>query len=621
MAYAVEPVGPTRTTVTGRAAPGDLMFRGAGAPRAPRSDFLDAAGLAPAQVDPELLRRAEHLGVGLAQVDLRAVAGEHLDVQAQGLHLLDEHLERLGDARLGDVVALDDRLVDLHAAGDVVGLDGEQLLQRVGGAVRLHGPHLHLTEPLATELGLTAQRLLGDHRVRAGAARVDLVVHEVVQLEDVHVADRDLVRERLAAAAVEQPGLAVATDEALAVATRVGRLQQARDLLLGGTVEHRAGHPGPRRDLTGLLRDVPGPLGVADDLPALCGGPAQVRLQDLADVHPAGHAQRVEHDVDRRAVLEERHVLDRQDLGDDALVAVAAGELVTVGDLALVGDVDAHQLVDTRRQLVTLLAVEHLHADDRAGLTVRHLHRGVAHLAGLLTEDGAQQALLRGQLGLTLGGHLADQQVAVADLGADADDAALVEVGQDLLGDVRDVPGDLLRTQLGVTGVDLVLLDVDRGEHVLLHQALAEDDRVLVVVALPRHERHEQVAAQRHLAAVGRRTVGDDVTGLDPVARGDPDLLVVAVALVGAGELGDPVGLPGAVVVGHGDQVGGDLLHDTGLLGADDVTGVERGAVLHAGAHQRGLGMEYRAGGARHGVPRRAGAHQRGLGADERHRL
>src|SRR3712207_8397944 len=42
------------------------------------------------------------------------------------------------------------------------------------------------------------------------------------------------------------------------------------------------------------------------------------------------------------------------------------------------------------------------------------------------------------------------------------------EVGQDLLGDVRDVPGDLLGAQLGVAGVDLVLLDVDRRQHVVL---------------------------------------------------------------------------------------------------------------------------------------------------------
>ena len=199
-----------------------------------------------------------------------------------------------------------------------------------------------------------------------------------------------------------------------------------------------------------------------------------MRLEHLAHVHAGRDAEGVEDDVDGGAVGQEGHVLDREDLGDDALVAVAAGELVADADLALLGHVDPDQLVDAGRELVALVAAEHLDVDDLAGLAVGHLQRGVAHLAGLLTEDGAQQALLGGELGLALGRDLADEHVAGADLGADADDAALVEVGEDLLGEVRDVPGDLLGAELGVAGVDLVLVDVDRREHVVLHQPLAD---------------------------------------------------------------------------------------------------------------------------------------------------
>src|SRR5699024_9376860 len=145
-----------------------------------------------------------------------------------------------------------------------------------------------------------------------------------------------------------------------------------------------------------------------------------------------------------------------------ALVAVAAGELVAVGDLALLRDVDADHLVDAGGQDVSVLVVvEDLHADDGAGLAAGDAQRGVAHLTGLLTEDRAQQPLLRGQLGLALRGDLADEDVARLDLGADADDAALVEIGQHVVADVRDVPGDLLLAELRVTRVDLVLLDVD----------------------------------------------------------------------------------------------------------------------------------------------------------------
>src|SRR5689334_12103953 len=147
-----------------------------------------------------------------------------------------------------------------------------------------------------------------------------------------------------------------------------------------------------------------------------------------------------------------------------------------------------------------------------------------------------------GQLGLALGRDLAHQDVPGDDLGADPDDAAIVEVGEDLVGDVRDVPGDLLGTQLGVARVDLVLLDVDRGEDVVLHQPLGEDNRVLVVVALPRHERDQQVAAQRHLTLVGARAVRDHLPGLHPLALGHHRLLVEAGALVGPAELGHQVG-------------------------------------------------------------------------------
>ena len=81
------------------------------------------------------------------------------------------------------------------------------------------------------------------------------------------------------------------------------------------------------------------------------------------------------------------------------------------------------------------------------------LQRGVAHLARLLAEDGAQQALLGGQLGLALRGDLADEDIAGVHLGADADDAALVEILQRVVADVRDIAGDLFRPELGVAGI------------------------------------------------------------------------------------------------------------------------------------------------------------------------
>jgi hypothetical protein len=72
----------------------------------------------------------------------------------------------------------------------------------------------------------------------------------------------------------------------------------------------------------------------------------EVGLQHLPDVHARGHAQRIEHDVHRLAVGQEGHVLIGHHAGDDALVAVAAGHLVTHAELLLAGHVDLDLLDD-----------------------------------------------------------------------------------------------------------------------------------------------------------------------------------------------------------------------------------------------------------------------------------
>ena len=94
-------------------------------------------------------------------------------------------------------------------------------------------------------------------------------------------------------------------------------------------------------------------------------------LEDLAHVHAGRDAEGVEDDVDGRAVGQEGQVLHREDLGDDALVAVAAGELVAHADLALLADVDPDELVHAGRQLVAVLPGEDLDVDDLALFAVR----------------------------------------------------------------------------------------------------------------------------------------------------------------------------------------------------------------------------------------------------------
>src|SRR5436190_6265350 len=431
------------------------------------------------------------------------------------------------------------------------------------------------------------------------------------QLQDVHVADRDLLLERLAAAAVVELSLprALAPDRTLRVDEELDRRvgiplrpldQRLVDVDRRRAVEHRRRDrarvpavddlaPVPPVDLA--VRLSVGRFFLAED--AVSRGPAEVRLEHLADVHPARHAERVEDDVDRTTVGQERHVLLGHDLRDDAFVAVAAGELVALRDLALGGDVDANELVHARRQVVAVLARERLDVDHDAALAVRHLEASVADLARLLLEDRADQLLLGRQLGLALRRDLAHEQVARADLGADAHDAALVELRQRLLRAVRDVARDLLVAELGRARVDLVLVDVDRREDVVLDEPLRDDDRVLEVEALERHERNEEVRAERELAVVRRAAVGEHVAGLQLVAQAHDRLVVDERALVRAHEFRQRVvvlALPRL----HDDALRVDVDDRARPRGDDDVARVDRGAVLEAGADERRLAHEQR---------------------------
>ena len=309
-----------------------------------------------------------------------------------------------------------------------------------------------------------------------------------------------------------------------------------------------------------------------------------------------------------RGGLAEQHFLEtRIDVAveDRLLVVAVLGQALDF--LAL----DGHGAL----VLVDAVAVEHTHFDHRTSVARGHAQRGVADVGGLLAEDGAEELFFRRHRAFALGRDLAHEDVARADFGADMDDARFVEVLERLFRHVRNVAGDFLRPELGVAGHHFVFLDVDRGEDVLHGDLLAEQDRVFEVVAIPRHERDEHVAAEREIAQFGRGTIGDDVAGVDVIADNHQRTLVDAGRLVRTLELHQVVdvdaGLAGIGLFGGADNDTRcvHLVDDALALGDDRgarVTGDDR---LHAGAHERGLGTQQR-----HSLALHVRAHQRAVG-------
>src|SRR5271157_4488429 len=318
---------------------------------------------------------------------LALVGLNQLHVEAQRLQFANENVERFRHPRLDRRFAFDDGLVNLGAAINVIGLRSEQFLHDVGCAVGFQGPDFHFSEALTAELCLAAQRLLGNQRIRPDGTCVDLVIHQVRELEHVDVAHGYRLLEALSGHAVIQGGL-----------TRLGQAtlcQQRFDFPLLGTVEHR------RAEVHGILHAVGHALQgfvvevgefvhkrrvlehglefpahvfrlrvllqqLANLLSQCITSPPEVGLKDLAHVHTTRHTQRIQNDLHRRAVFEVRHVLFRQDARDNALVSVAPGHLVAHAQLAFHGDVNLHQLDHARRKFIALLQLLDFLADDLA---------------------------------------------------------------------------------------------------------------------------------------------------------------------------------------------------------------------------------------------------------------
>ena len=384
-----------------------------------------------------------------------------------------------------------------------------------------------------------------------------------------------------------------------------------RDALFGDLFEHRDLPRGHFLDLVDLLVDA---RILVLQLHALQVAGAQLLDQVPAHVGPLGEQLLV-----GLLVVQVGQEFLAFEQGGQAL-----GALV-VQNALFVFEIPAHALFRAfQNQLGPLvelraLAREHLAIDDGSFDARRAVERCVLDVAGLFAEDRAQEFFFRSQLRFALGSDLADQDVARFHRGADADDAALVEVREEAFGDIRNIARDFLRTQLGVAGVHFEFLDVDGGVVVVLDQLLGHHDGVLEVVAAPRHERDQNVPAQRQLAALGAGTVGQHVALLDLLALEHDRLLVDAGVLIGALELGELVDvgahfarkLPFLAVAfhAHDDALAVDRVHHAGALAQHHGAGIARGHVLHAGADVRSLGAQQRNGLALH-----VRSHERAVG-------
>ena len=125
-------------------------------------------------------------------------------------------------------------------------------------------------------------------------------------------------------------------------------------------------------------------------------------LQDLTDVHTRRHTQRIQYDIQRTAIWQERHIFNRKDTGNHTLVTMTTGHLVTYRDLSLLCNVNSYGLIYTRCQLVTIFSCEDFCIYDNTIFTMRYFQGSITYFTCFFSEDCTQQTLICCQLCLAL---------------------------------------------------------------------------------------------------------------------------------------------------------------------------------------------------------------------------
>src|SRR3989338_10956146 len=149
-------------------------------------------------------------------------------------------------------------VVSRSPASDVVGFDSQHFLQSMGGAVTFQSPDLHFSKPLASALRLPPQWLLGDKRIRPDGPHMNLVFHHMVQFHHINLADCHFLVKKL-------PRYSVAKFD-FSVFGQAGFFKFFSDFFFRGAVE-----TGRNGVITEFFRR-----------------PAQMSLQNLADIHTTG---------------------------------------------------------------------------------------------------------------------------------------------------------------------------------------------------------------------------------------------------------------------------------------------------------------------------------------------
>ena len=152
---------------------------------------------------------------------------------------------------------------------------------------------------------------------------------------------------------------------------------------------------------------------------------------------------------------------------------MTTGHLVSYRNLSFLRDIYTHKAIDSRRELVVVLAAEHLDVNDFSGFAVRYSERSIADFTRFFAKNRPKQSFFRRKLRFTFRRNLAHENITGTNFRTDTNDAFLVQIAKRILRHVRNIAGNLFRPQFRIASVALILFNMNGSIKVAFYEILA----------------------------------------------------------------------------------------------------------------------------------------------------
>ena len=209
------------------------------------------------------------------------------------------------------------------------------------------------------------------------------------------------------------------------------------------------------------------------DVESKCfGSQRKVDLQYLSDIHTWRYTQWVQHDVKRTSVRKERHIFYWKYTGNNTLVTMTSGHLITYRDLSLLCDVDTDCLVNSRWKFISIFSCKYFCIYNDTVFTMRYFQRSISYFTSFFSKDCTKKSFLCCQFCLSLRSNFADKNISCTNLSTDTDNTSLIQIFQCIITYAWNITCNFFWSELCITGFCFIFFDMNRCVNVILYQTL-----------------------------------------------------------------------------------------------------------------------------------------------------